>query len=160
MDLDEKRVGVAVRNELDEMKDVSARLAFLPELVARAAVEVDLARPQRRVERLAVHVREHEHRACGGVLHDRGDQPALVEADLLRHAASTLGRTLTPRRASSSFSAETAISPEWKIDAASPASARVRRNSSTKCATSPPPPDALTGTPTASATPAARSRPN
>src|SRR5437899_3225594 len=139
------------------MENVAARLALLPQLVARAAVEMDLARPQRLVERLAIHVREHQHRAGRGVLHDRGDEAALVEADLLGHVASTLGRTFTPRRASSAFSADTVISPEWKIEAASPASAPVRANSSTKSAALPAPPEAITGTRTASATRAVRS---
>src|SRR5439155_11481558 len=119
------------------MENVAARLALLPQLVARAAVEMDLARPQRLVERLAIHVREHQHRAGRGVLRDRGDEAALVEADLLGHVASTLGRTFTPRRASSSLRADTRVSPEWKIEAASPASAPVRSNSSTKWATVP-----------------------
>src|SRR5258705_351376 len=112
---------------------------------------------QLRVERFAVHVREHQHRARGGVLHDRRDQTALVEPDLGRHVASPLGRTFTPRRPSSSFNAATAISPEWKIDAARPASAPVRLNSSTKSVAVPAPPDAITGTRTASATRAVRS---
>src|SRR5438876_730064 len=153
----EEGIGVAVRHEADEMHDVAARLSLLPEPAPRAAVEVHLARAQRGVQRFAVHVGEHQHRAGRGVLHDRGDEATLVERDVL-HLASALGRTWTPRAARSCLRTPTAISPEWKIEAASPASAPVRANRSTKCAASPAPPEAIIGTRTASAMSAVSSR--
>src|SRR5919197_2856470 len=122
---------------------------------------MDLARAYRRVQCLAVHVREHEDRARRGVLHDRRNQAFLIEGDagkIATHAASSLGRIAMPRAASAVLSSPTASSRSWKIDAASPASAPVSVKSSTKCATPPAPPDAMTGTCTASATAATSER--
>ena len=65
-----------------------------------------------------------------------------------------------PRRASRFLRSATTISPEWKIDAASAASAPVRSKSSTKCERFPAPPDAITGTRTAPATRAVSSSSN
>src|SRR3989442_9705226 len=117
---------------------------------------MNLARPEGQIERLAVHVREHEHRPGGGVLRDRGHETVFVEPDLGGHAASAPGRTRMPRCASRLLRSATTISPEWKIEAARAASAPVRSKSSTKCERFPAPPDAITGTRTAPATRAAR----
>src|SRR6266849_4870326 len=137
VDLDQKRVGIAIQPEVDQVQDVAAGISLPPETIAGAAVEVDLAGAQGRLDRLAIHVGEHEHGSRGRVLHDGRDQAAVVEPDALDHAASAPGRN---------------------IDAARPASLPVLVKRSTKWLTAPAPPDAITGTRTASATRATRSR--
>ena len=51
----------------------------MPELIARAAVEVHLPRLERAPQRLVVHVRERQNLAGRPVLHHAGHEPALVE---------------------------------------------------------------------------------
>jgi tyrosyl-tRNA synthetase len=77
----EQRVGVAVRGDVDDSQRVAARLALLPERVARSRVEVDVAGRERRVERLAVHPGEHQHLAVGGIADDRRDETVAAEAN-------------------------------------------------------------------------------
>jgi len=109
----EDRVAVAIRLELDEVQGVSARLTFLPERIAGAAVEVDLAGPLGRFDRGAIHPGEHEHRAGAGVLHDRRHEAALVESHVrdVHAKARSGGRTGIPAAASASFTPPTVSSP-------------------------------------------------
>ena len=59
-------------------------LAFFPEALLAAAEEHRAAARQRLLERFAVHVRQHEHGAAVGVLHDGGHQAvALGEVDVV-----------------------------------------------------------------------------
>ena len=112
VDLDEKRVGIAVEPQVHQMQDVSAGLSLPPEPIAGAAVEVDLAATQGCVDRLAVHVGEHQHRPRRGVLNDGRDQAARIEPDAFDHAASALGRTRIPCAASARLRSVTMTSPE------------------------------------------------
>src|SRR5712691_2471143 len=112
VDLHEEGVGVAIEPQVDDVQDIPAGLALLPETVAGAAVEMHLTCAERRLDGLAVHVREHQHAFCRGVLHDRRHQASAVEADAIDHAASALGRTRTPRAASASLRSNTTTSPE------------------------------------------------
>ena len=68
----------------------------MPELVARAAPEVQLAGLARALERERVHVRERQHLAAAPVLHDARHQAALVVDDQLvdpRRRLSQAGAT-------------------------------------------------------------------
>ena len=112
MDLHEERVAIAVEPQVDQVEDVPARIALLPKTPARAAVEMDLPGSEGRFDSLAIHIGEHQHGPGPGVLHDRRDQAALIEAHGVDHAASALGRTRTPRPASARLRSETTTSPE------------------------------------------------
>ena len=109
----EERVAVAVGPHLDGVQRVAARLALLPERVARAAVEVDLAGALGRLDRVAVHPREHQHAAGPRVLHDRRHKAALVEVHVGHaHAnARSGGRTGMPAAARTFFTPPTVSSP-------------------------------------------------
>ena len=90
--LDERqhRVEVAVEPQRLHGLRVAGRRALVPELVARAAEQVQLAGLARLGERLCVHVGERQHLAGGPVLDDAGGQPALVEGDVHRVLGSSL----------------------------------------------------------------------
>ena len=109
----EDRVAVAIRAQLDRVQGVAARLAFAPERVAGPAVEVDLAGALGRLDRVAVHPREHEHCAGTRVLDHRGHQAALVEAHLgdVHASARSRGRTGIPAAPSTSFTPPIVSSP-------------------------------------------------
>src|SRR3954452_4587581 len=79
--LDQRQHGVAVAvqpQRLHRLRVAGGR-ALVPELLARAAVEVQLTRRARALERLAVHVGEAEDLARSPVLDDARDETALVE---------------------------------------------------------------------------------
>src|SRR6185437_16548495 len=59
--------------------NVLPEVALVPQLLAAAAVEVDLARPPGERQRLGVHPGQREDLAGMPVLHDARDEPALVE---------------------------------------------------------------------------------
>ena len=64
----------------------------------------------------------------------------------------TAGRTGTPAAAMCAFASPIEWVPKWKMEAASTAEAWPSRIPSTKCSRLPTPPEAMTGTGTASAT--------
>src|SRR5919107_683627 len=68
--VDERDHGVAIAVDAKRVYplDVARGLALVPELAARAAEQMDLARRPCALERLGVHVREREHLASRGVL--------------------------------------------------------------------------------------------
>ena len=78
---DEQRVAVAVERERAEPEHVARRLALAPQPAARPRVEVDLARAERRGERLDVQPADHQHPAVGDVLDDAHDEARAVPAD-------------------------------------------------------------------------------
>ena len=78
--------------------------------------------------------------------------PPPAGARPLRSARPASGRTGTPIRSSSARASPIRISPKWKIEAARAALACPSVRASFMCATVPQPPEAITGTRTASAT--------
>ena len=76
LDEDEKRVVVAVRADVDEMKEVSGGFPLRPETILRAREEGDLLRLERSAQRFLIHVAEHEDASGDGVLHDGGNKSA------------------------------------------------------------------------------------
>ena len=135
------RVAVAVVAELLDRERVPRRLALVPELLARAAVELRLARLAREPHRLVVHPREHQHAAGLRVLDDR-------RAQLAAQAASRSG---TPSARSSSRSGR---EPRRILVQDRREQRRLRdpERRRRRGAPSPAPPDAITGIDTASAT--------
>ena len=75
------RVGVAVVAQRPTRLGVARGRALVPQLVARAAPEVQLALLLRARERLGVHVGEREDLARAPVLHDARHEAALVPRD-------------------------------------------------------------------------------
>src|SRR3954453_17448147 len=103
--LHEREHGVVVAVEaqrLDGLR-VAGRRALVPQLLARAAVEVQLAGAPRERERLGVHVREGQDLAGAPILDDARNEAALIEAQVwtggLHFGAESLGGGLCPRRA-------------------------------------------------------------
>ena len=80
---DERQHGVrvAVVAQRAHGLGVARGLSLAPELVARAAPQVQLAGGLRPLQRLGVHVGEREHLAGARVLDHAGDEPALVVGD-------------------------------------------------------------------------------
>ena len=93
MDTKQHGITVAVNANRSQMHRVPARLALLPQLLSRSAEKGRSMRSQRRIPRLAIHVRDHQHLGCLLVLYDGGDQPILAEAGLWSVAHM---RTTTP----------------------------------------------------------------
>ena len=86
-----------------------------------------------RLERLGVHVGEHEHPAGVGVLDDARQERAVGDAQ------RRIGR---PHAATSCFTSATVASPSWKIDAASAACAPAA-SAAAMSAGPPAPPEAI-----------------
>src|SRR5262249_6438249 len=140
---------VAVGADLADAEDVAGRLALLPERAAAPAPEMREPRLGRPGECLAGRVRDHQHVAAREVLGHDGHEPGRVIGD---PRGQRQHRTATPAALSSAFASGIRISPKWKTDAASAALAWPSVKTSAMCATRPHPPEATTGTPTASAT--------
>src|SRR5918994_119163 len=89
----DERVAVAVITELAHTLDVAGRLALVPHVAARAAVEMHLAGPPGALESLLVHVRDHQHLAGAPVLDHARHESALElapgrRADVAHHLAA------------------------------------------------------------------------
>ncbi len=82
LDEREQRVAVAVDAQRADLLDVAGRRALVPQLVAGAAPQMQLAGLAGPVDGLGVGVGEHQDLAAGPVLDHDGYQPALVEGDL------------------------------------------------------------------------------
>ncbi len=82
--LDERQQGIAVAvdPQCAERLGVPRGRALVPELLARAAEEMHLPRLPGEPQRLGVHVRERQHLAGAGILHDAGHEAPLVKNDL------------------------------------------------------------------------------
>ena len=80
--LDEYGVAVAVFPDLADLDDVAGGFAFVPELLAAAAVEPGFAAGERAAQGFGVHVGEHEDFAAIGVLGNGGDEAVFVEFDV------------------------------------------------------------------------------
>src|SRR5919108_2907658 len=155
----QQHIAVAVDAELLPVLGVSRGVALAPELAARPAPVDHPALGDRLVEGLAVRPRQHQDVAVLHVLHDHGDQPTLVEAEVVqRDALHRHRRTGIPRESRCSFTSRIVSSPSWKREAASTASACPSISASAKCCGLEAPPDATTGTRTASAIPRSSSR--
>src|SRR6185436_12865303 len=77
LDLDEKRVPVAIeRNILDDL-DVAALLSLHPEFFPGTAPEVGLARGECRFERGPIQPSHHQHPSRRLFLNDRGNEAVL-----------------------------------------------------------------------------------
>src|SRR4051794_26036742 len=84
LDEGEQRVAVAVEAQRPDLLDVPARRALVPQLVARAAPQVQLAGLARLRHRLGVGIGEGQDLSRAPVLHDDRDEAALVVGDLHR----------------------------------------------------------------------------
>src|SRR5207237_8414788 len=115
-----------------------------------AAPEFNVAGLDGTGERLAVHVRHHQHGSGCSVLGDGWDQSAVVERECGRIPAPH--RTGIPCSRRYRFVSEMGKAPSWKIDAASAASARPSVRTAARSRGWPAPPDAITGIWTALAT--------
>src|ERR687897_1455058 len=98
LDQGDHRVPVAVVAQLAHPLHVARGDALVPDVAARAAVQVHLARPPGPLQSLLVHVRDHQHLARVPVLDHARDQPALVELDSLDHRLSVRGKAWPSRR--------------------------------------------------------------
>ena len=76
----QERITVTVEGEVHEPQDVAARLALAPQGRARAREEVDVARRERRRDRLLVGPGEHQDPAIVGILHHDGHEPVAAVA--------------------------------------------------------------------------------
>ena len=95
-------------------------------------MEVDVARRERRVERLAVHPGEHQHLAVRGVADDRRDEAVGAEADGVRVDHAATARTDSPAAAIAALTPAIECWRRWKIDAARTASAPPSTTAATK----------------------------
>src|SRR5437588_4461878 len=155
---EQQRIGVAVDAHLAQLLHVAGLLALSPEPLARARpVDGFLAR-HRLFQRFAVHPRDPEHPARGKILRDHGNEPLLVPRHLVEPFVHM--RTSMPRLRMCSFAWRTVNSPKWKTLAASTASAWPSLTPWARCSRLPTPPEAITGTPTASDTARVSSRSN
>src|SRR5215211_2905001 len=94
----EQRVAVAVVADRAHRLRVAGRRALAPQLVARAAPQVQLAGAARGGQRLGVHVREREHLAGAPVLDHAGHEALLVVGDR-RVVHRTADRSIRAMRA-------------------------------------------------------------
>src|SRR5690606_35329759 len=153
--LDEDGVSVTVEVDGDELEPVARSGALLPQLLARAGPERDPSRLSSRFEGSRVHPAQHQDLGRLGVLDHRGDEAVRVPVGLSQRATSLTG---IPAAVIAAFTSAIVISRRWKIEAASTAAAPPIETASTQCSTVPAPPEAITGTPTASATARVSSR--
>src|ERR1022692_4140045 len=86
LDLEQDDVVVAVEPQLVDLLHVAAFLALAPEAAARPAPVDRLAELRRAGERLAVHVREHEHVVRAHFLGDGGNEPVRVPFHVIEPA--------------------------------------------------------------------------
>src|SRR4029079_17793717 len=121
-DAQEHRVRVAIETDLEDTLHVPGRLALFPERSPRAGPVDRLARLGRLRKRFAVHPREHEHFAALRILGDGGHEPVGIPGDGF-DPGSAHRRISIPRAARKRFASGTVISPKWKTEAASTASA-------------------------------------
>ncbi|HEX6777964.1 MAG TPA: hypothetical protein VF099_07155 [Ktedonobacterales bacterium] len=75
----QQAVVFAVDVQGDDLLHMAGGFAFLPELLARTAPEVDQARLQGALKRFLVHKRQHQDIVGGIFLHDHGNQPIAVK---------------------------------------------------------------------------------
>src|SRR5688500_14411449 len=153
------RVGVAIDAHLEHLLHVPGFFALAPQPGARARPVHRLAALHRLFQRLAVHPGDRKHAVGPLILRDDRHQPVLVPRNFIQPSHS---RTSMPRERMCSFAWRTVKSPKWKTDAASTASACPSVTPSARCSSAPTPPEAITGTPTASDTArvSARSKPS
>src|SRR5699024_3271519 len=154
--------GVAVAVDLHgaHVLHVTRGLPLDPALSARAAEVHAAAGGQRLRQRRVVHPRHHEHASGRRVLHDGRDEAVVGPAELPRDPrveGVAAHRTVTPSPAIAALTSGIVISPKWNTLAASTASAPAR-TAGAKCSTAPAPPEATTGTVTASRTARTMSR--
>jgi hypothetical protein len=75
----EECITVAIDPQFDNGLGVAAGVAFVPKGLAAATPKDSLADLEGAAQALDVHPRHHEHLLRGRVLHNRGDQPGVVE---------------------------------------------------------------------------------
>src|SRR5205085_3951313 len=152
-------VGVAVQAQLAHFLHMAGLFALAPEPPARARPVHRLALLGGLLERLAIHPRHGEHAAARCVLRHGGDQAIGAPRYFVEPGHS---RTSMPYCFSCSFACRTLYSPKWKMLAASTASALPSSTACARCSRLPAPPEAITGTDTASDTArvSARSKPS
>ena len=97
-------IRIAIEPDLADLHRVPAGLALFPQALPGAAEEGGAAGATRRLPGLAVHVRNHEHLAGPGVLHNGGDESIVPEA---RRRLVAHTRTSTPRSRRYAFASAT-----------------------------------------------------
>src|SRR3569623_1608 len=80
LDANPHRVLIAIHPHLDNALDMTRRLTFAPQLLARAAEVPGVAGLDGPAQRLIVHVGDHQHVARAGVGRHAGHKPGRVEA--------------------------------------------------------------------------------
>src|SRR5262249_25656114 len=136
---------------------VTGGLALAPQRAPRAGPEVRRPGPQGEVERLAVHPRHHEDLARLGLLDHGGNQAGGVPGQLGGAAHGSI-RPGSPRVRMARLASATVCWPKWNMVAPRTASAPPLETASARCSSAPAPPEAITGTETASATARVRAR--
>src|SRR5947207_2327316 len=86
------RLAGAIERKITEAEHISARLTLPPQPVARPRMEMDLARRERRRERLGVDVGQHQHPTVFGVLDDGRRETVWAKADIHDRRVASLGR--------------------------------------------------------------------
>src|SRR5579863_2671419 len=81
IDLDDERVGVAIDKDAPDALTVARGLALLPQLLAASRKEPRPSCLERALQRLFVHVANHQDVSRRRLLHDRRDEPVRVETD-------------------------------------------------------------------------------
>ena len=88
---DHQRVLIAVDEDLLDAQDVSGSLALLPQATARPRMEMRLAACRGGIERFAIHMCNHQHRAIVGVDDHCRQQPVCAELGQETRAAFAFG---------------------------------------------------------------------
>src|ERR671915_824962 len=158
MDAGQEHVAVAVGTELLPVLGVAGRVPLAPELMPGPAPVDHPPLVERAVQRRAVGPSEHQDVAVLDILDDHRDQPLTVEGQSVE--VDTFHQSLTgiPWAARCSLTPRIVRSPSCQREAARTASAWPSVSASAKCAGSPAPPDAITGTATPPAIARSRSR--
>src|SRR6266542_1271087 len=117
-------------------------------LFATAALKSHESALERRRQRLAIHIAEHQQPPRRAILHGGGQQALHLVPGERVELAQAQWRISIPHPARNSFRSAMAISRSWNTLAASAPLAPAAKTSQ-KCSAAPAPPDAMTGTVTA-----------
>src|ERR1044071_1085063 len=147
--LQQDRVGVAVDAHLAHLLHIARLLALAPKLPARARPVDRFVRFGGLLQGIAVHPCHGQDFSALCVLRDDGDQAVSVPCNFVEAAHK---RTSMPRLCMCSLTCRTVSSPKWNTLAPSTALAPPAMTPSAKCSALPAPPEAMSGTRTASRT--------
>src|SRR5690606_23936998 len=143
---DQECIVVAIGLHGHDIQEVSRRFTLRPQTILAAAEERDASLRERRAQRFAIHVAEHQHRAAAGVLDDRGQQPVAFVPREGIDLFEFHGRISIEVWRKYALRSGMCSVPVWNTLAASAPSTFVFANTSAKCSRAPAPPDAISGT--------------